>query len=568
VTPFLLVALNAHADPTLAPGITLDATIDETDEGPWVTGVGDLDGDGTDDLAAVTLHGHVSLYRGGPGLTGTADAVFVVPSSLTWRANHAGDLDADGLDDLLFEISWFEENDDGSHNQVGGAMVMTPAADTYEPLLTWQTGGLSHGAGDVDGDGYADLINGETVWPGTSDGPDIETPYGLSSVCGGGAETPARPPGDFDGDGYADLVLTDADYSYPEQWTGIVCIVHGGIAGPKGAIQIQPATPQPKAFFGLAPTAMGDGDGDGHADLLVGAKGEMAAYVFHGSTTGVDPTNETRIHSDANQWHNAFAEYPTGTGDVDGDGLADILLTLRPTGDQGIEGPLGFLYYGAVSGYEGAEPQQLSVPTWSGGQAVSDVNDDGYADALWDLDVYFGSCRRTWYADADGDGFGDPDQSADACEPPTSYVGGAGDCDDTEPQAWTDADEVCDGVDNDCDGSADEDATDATEWFPDGDGDGYTTASDPVVACTPPANYAAATEPDCDDADAAIHPDAEDTPGDGRDQDCDGADATPDTGDDISGPNTPEPGCSGCASPASGAWWLWALGALVLRRFR
>ena len=79
----------------------------------------------------------------------------------------------------------------------------------------------------------------------------------------------------------------------------------------------------------------------------------------------------------------------------------------------------------------------------------------------------------TWYADSDGDGFGDSSTSEEGCEAPLGYVDNDEDCDDSEASSNPDASERCDGADNDCDGEVDEDSLDADEWYPDEDGDGY-----------------------------------------------------------------------------------------------
>ncbi len=128
-----------------------------------------------------------------------------------------------------------------------------------------------------------------------------------------------------------------------------------------------------------------------------------------------------------------------------------------------------------------------------------------------------------WYADADQDGFGDPGAWQMACEQPAGHVGLelASDCDDSDAAINVDADEICDGADNDCDGVADEDeALDAATWFLDGDGDGYGLEHATTGACAQPAGYAPAAG-DCDDADGEVHPGAQEYC-DERDQDCDG----------------------------------------------
>ncbi len=81
--------------------------------------------------------------------------------------------------------------------------------------------------------------------------------------------------------------------------------------------------------------------------------------------------------------------------------------------------------------------------------------------------------------------------------------------------------EICDGADNDCDGLIDEDATDPSAWYRDGDGDGYGDPGQTQQACAQPSGYVS-DNTDCDDTDPAVHPgDLEVC--DGKDNDCDGA---------------------------------------------
>ena len=126
----------------------------------------------------------------------------------------------------------------------------------------------------------------------------------------------------------------------------------------------------------------------------------------------------------------------------------------------------------------------------------------------------------TWYADSDSDGYGDADSSWVKCEAPPETVEDDTDCDDTDDTVFPGADEVCDGVDNDCEGDIDEDAIDATTWYLDDDGDGYGDASTSQSDCDQPSDHVSDAT-DCDDTDADTHPGADEYC-DGHDDDCDG----------------------------------------------
>ncbi len=127
----------------------------------------------------------------------------------------------------------------------------------------------------------------------------------------------------------------------------------------------------------------------------------------------------------------------------------------------------------------------------------------------------------TWYADVDGDGYGDADATAVACVAPSGYIEDASDCDDGDDAVNPDADELCNGVDDDCDGDTDEDdALDASTWYADTDSDGYGDAAATAVACEVPSGYLD-DDTDCDDTDAAVNPVADELCNE-IDDDCDG----------------------------------------------
>ncbi len=130
-----------------------------------------------------------------------------------------------------------------------------------------------------------------------------------------------------------------------------------------------------------------------------------------------------------------------------------------------------------------------------------------------------GFTKTTWYRDADGDTYGAAATTTSACMQPPGFVAAAGDCNDGSSAIHPGAAEVCNGVDDNCDGTADEGVQ--TTFYRDGDGDGYGKPGDSTLACAPPAGYVA-NGADCNDANASIHPGAAEVCN-GADDDCNGS---------------------------------------------
>lgn len=125
----------------------------------------------------------------------------------------------------------------------------------------------------------------------------------------------------------------------------------------------------------------------------------------------------------------------------------------------------------------------------------------------------------TWYRDADRDRFGSDADTVQACAAPEGYVSAGGDCNDARIDANPSATELCDGIDNDCDGNTDEDGR--TPWYRDADADGFGNAADSVLQCGAPEGYVS-NDDDCDDDNANRSPAAAERCN-GADDNCDGS---------------------------------------------
>ncbi len=201
-----------------------------------------------------------------------------------------------------------------------------------------------------------------------------------------------------------------------------------------------------------------------------------------------------------------------GQADADGDGEGDACDACTDVDGDGF----GDTRHGATTCDADCDDSDASVHP----DAIERCNgvDD---DCDGDLDEDSAADASSWYADSDGDGFGDPASATTACAQPSGHVADASDCDDGDGTVHPDATERCDTIDNDCDGTVDEpDASDASSWYADHDGDGYGDAADSSVSCEPSTGRVADAS-DCDDGDPAISPAATEECN-GVDDDCDG----------------------------------------------
>lgn len=238
-----------------------------------------------------------------------------------------------------------------------------------------------------------------------------------------------------------------------------------------------------------------DGDGDGYGDSDSESRGCEA------------PADSVTVGGDCNDKDSAY--YPGAPED-----------DCTDPNDYNCDGSVGYAD-GDGDGYAACE--ECDDSDGSVNPDATEICDerDNDCDTLIDDDddSLDSTTGDQFFADRDGDGFGNPDLSVRQCVAPKGYITDDGDCDDADATSNPDGTEVCDGADNDCDGSVDEDATDLQTWYADGDGDGYGDASTSVEECTQPSDYTADSS-DCDDSRAVVYPGAPEFC-DGLDNDCD-----------------------------------------------
>ncbi|WP_242094542.1 BspA family leucine-rich repeat surface protein [Aestuariivivens sediminicola] len=432
----------------------------------------------------VTLYIYDSAYL---GCSSEQDFLLTITCSTLWYVDADGDGFGDandmGISSCAQPVGTVDNNLDCND---ANASINSGATELCDGVDNDCDGEVDEGFADTDGDGTPDCLDTETCDGLDNDG-DGTVDEGFSDTDGDGIadcmDTEECDGVDNDGDGVVDEAFPDTDGD-----------------GTPDCLDSETCDGVDNDGDGLIDEGFSDTDGDGIADC-----------VDTEECDGLDNDGDGLIDEGVTTTYYA---------DTDGDGFGDANTAI-----EACTAPTG--YVTDNTDCDDSNPDVNSDAT----EICNGIDDDcdGLIDDA-DPDI---SGQSTWYLDSDADGFGDPANSVLACDQPTGYVDDNTDCDDTNANVFPGATEVCDGVDNDCNGQIDESG--GTVWYVDADADGYGDVNDTgVTSCTQPTGTVD-NNGDCDDTNALVYPGAPEICN-GIDDDCDGL--IDDDDPDISGQST------------------------------
>lgn len=325
----------------------------------------------------------------------------------------AGDVNGDGFGDLL--VGAYTQ--DGSEPDVGAVFVYhgsadgispRPNASLVNPSVGSRFGGVLAGAGDLDGDGFADIIVGSAfgrasgirehafVYRGSSDGIALLPDQTIFSPGEGELDRfGSALAGAFDanGDGFADLAIGAYGYDDSGGRVGAVFVYHGSRTGVRGEPSITLGNPDDvgSRIFARAVASAGDVNGDGFADIAVGAPSfsePERVHVYFGGEGGFPAVPGATLSPPEDQVGARFGYAIAGPGDLDGDGFADLVVGASIYAAPEVSEGNAFVYFGSAGGVDATAvtlDNPLDQDDAQFGDRVArtgDTDGDGYSELL------------------------------------------------------------------------------------------------------------------------------------------------------------------------------------------
>lgn len=404
--------------PPTAPDFTFESNQADALLGNFVSSAGDVNGDGYGDVFVSaprfdngeTDEGRIYLFLGSATGLGALPAWTFESDQADAQARpaSAGDVDGDGYDDAIVGAGLYDDDqvDEGRAWIFRGGpagLETTPIWFADGDQTTAVFGGAVAAAGDVNGDGYEDVLvgaagydNGEAdegaafLYFGSPTGPSTTADFvaeGNQAVALFGRVAAA---GDVNADGFDDFLIGSQFFDDGEQDEGAAFLYLGSAAGP-GAPAIMLTINEANALFGNYLGTAGDVNGDGFGDIVVAALGfpgsgvQERVFVYHGNPSGVSLTPDQVLQAD--QSNTQFGIGVGTAGDVNGDGFDDVIVGARLYDVVSTNEGRAFVYAGSRRGlkdsplrtYDGSQAfEELGVDVAGAG----DVNGDGFGDIV------------------------------------------------------------------------------------------------------------------------------------------------------------------------------------------
>ncbi|CAG5069244.1 hypothetical protein DYBT9623_01980 [Dyadobacter sp. CECT 9623] len=408
----------------MAGGVMLESDQKEARFGAFASSAGDINKDGFSDIIVgahmydkgQTNEGAAFVYYG--SAQGISKVASLVLESNQAEANMgntvglAGDVNGDGYSDVLVCARAYDKGQTNEgvvflyHGSAAGLNTNNPMiieANQAEAMM----GFCASGAGDVNGDGYSDILVGARLYDkGQTDEGAVFVYHGSAlGINPANAATTlesnqataylghtAATAGDVNGDGYSDIIIGANMYDKGQTNEGAAFVHYGSAQG----INIVAATTlesnQAEAQFGYSVASAGDVNGDGYADVIVGAmyydngqSNEGAAFVYPGSQTGISATAISTLES--NQAGAQFGSNVASAGDVNGDGYSDVIVGASSYDNGQTDEGGAFIWLGGVSELldwplTNLESNQIKSYMGSAVAGAGDINGDGYSDLM------------------------------------------------------------------------------------------------------------------------------------------------------------------------------------------
>ncbi|MFH0894906.1 MAG: gliding motility-associated C-terminal domain-containing protein [Bacteroidota bacterium] len=409
--------------PLAVPTWSYENNITLSSMGSSVAPAGDVNGDGYSDIIIGAPNytspqvGEGAVY----GFMGSANGLLLIPAwtnesnqtnaQYGYAVNAAGDINADGYDDVIVGAPLYDNGqaDEGIVYVYLGSptgLSAIPAWTFENNIATSRVGFSVASAGDVNGDGFSDVIvgaqwytNGQSregaayLFHGSAAGLSLAPNWfyesNLINIWFG---TSVNTAGDVNSDGYSDVIIGAIKYSNGEADEGAAYAFYGSAIGlsatPSWLVEPNAAVSQ----MGYSVASAGDVNGDGYSDVIVGLvvysngeSGEGQVRLYYGSQVGLSTT--VAWSAESNQAWACIGFFVNTAGDVNGDGFSDFIVGAYNYDNTFADEGVAYVYYGSATG-------PAAAPNWStyGGQAgaqyghcggsVGDINGDGYSDVI------------------------------------------------------------------------------------------------------------------------------------------------------------------------------------------